>query len=388
MRHSPVGATGAECDGLPATKVRALRAVALRVPLPSPVRFAGRAVDSRGFCAITATSASGRVGVATVPSDEPRSVAAFVNDRLAPLVLEQCPECGRRQALASETPTSIAEQRSRSGVDIALWDLDARCRGLPLFRLLGGTRTSVAGYASGGYLSAQGGDVFAGLERELSELVDEGFDAAKIKIGALEVKDDLQRVRLARRILGDDRDLMVDANAAYDLDTAITVGRALEALNVRFFEEPVDLFDRQAGRTVSSALTIPIAGGERERDLDGFRALAREAGVGVLQPNAAFVGGVTGFLEIAKLADSLGASVVPHWGQELHAHLVSATDAAGAVECFAPAGRIRMEELLYATTPALRAGAVNLSDAAGVGTTLDPDALHTYATPTEGLQDV
>ncbi|HID17124.1 TPA: mandelate racemase/muconate lactonizing enzyme family protein, partial [Candidatus Bathyarchaeota archaeon] len=110
-----------------------------------------------------------------------------------------------------------------SGVDIAIWDIVGKALDMPVYMLLGGFRTKMKAYASGGFY--QEGKGVDELIDEVSNYVKEGFKAVKIKIGRLSMKGDMERIKAVREAIGDDVDLMVDANNAYTPFTAIKVGK-------------------------------------------------------------------------------------------------------------------------------------------------------------------
>ena len=201
-----------------------------------------------------------------------------------------------------------------SGVDIALWDILGKSVGLPVSKVLTGFgRERVKCYASSIY--------FADLERmvaEAKEQVQRGHTAIKVKIGRAPeqggLRMDVAVVRAIREAVGPGVEIMVDANGAYDAATAIRVGRHLEELDIAWFEEPVPPDDLEGYRRVRQSLRIPIACGESEFGVFGFRDLIVRGGVDILQPDIARVGGFTGARKVAALADAYHLAIAPHTG--------------------------------------------------------------------------
>lgn len=154
-----------------------------------------------------------------------------------------------------------------SGVDIALWDLTGRSCGRPIWSLLHGAgRTELPCYASSVYIA----DVDTMVQQAL-ERVHEGFRAIKVKIGRSSdnagIAADLEAVSEIRRAVGNDVDLMVDANGAYDAATAIRVARGLEKESIAWLEEPVPPDDREGYARVHAMTAVPIAAGETDSSM-------------------------------------------------------------------------------------------------------------------------
>lgn len=194
-----------------------------------------------------------------------------------------------------------------SAVDIALWDLDARRNGKPLAALLGGAPGAVRAYVgSVAFLDApaQSADKARGF-------VADGFGGVKLKVGrGLAV--DRAHAEAVRDAIGPDVELMLDANAGYDVDTAIVLARALEDLDIAWLEEPIPPDDPAALAAVRRAVRIPIAAGENEFTLAQFEALAKAGAVDILQPNITRAGGVSGFVAIDRLCARHGIALAPH----------------------------------------------------------------------------
>lgn len=146
-----------------------------------------------------------------------------------------------------------------SPIDIALWDMKAKRAGLPLAKLLGAHRDSVQCYnTSGGFLHTP-------LDQVLKNVVisrENGIGGIKIKVGQPNTAEDIRRLIAVRQALGDDFPLMVDANQQWDRETAIRMGRKMEAFNLIWIEEPLDAYDVEGHAALATALDTPIATGE------------------------------------------------------------------------------------------------------------------------------
>jgi len=199
-----------------------------------------------------------------------------------------------------------------SGINVAALDAMGKTLGLPVHDLLGGRSAErIPCYATTGYITRDG---MAGLERQLAAVDVARFSGVKIKIG-LSPKSDVERVRLARRMLGDTITLMVDVNANYTADIALQSARAIEPYDIHWIEEPLPASAIAGPAPLRMRSPIPIATGEGLHDLHGFKALVEAGGVDILQPAAGKCGGLSGLKEIASLARAENLRLVPAvWG--------------------------------------------------------------------------
>lgn len=202
-----------------------------------------------------------------------------------------------------------------SGIDIALWDIMGKVTGLPVCKLLGGSfRDEVQAYATGMYLTDKAIKDPTVIAQEAASYVEQGFKAIKMKVG-FGVRTDAENVESVRKAIGESVSLMVDANHAYDVATAISLGRALERYDVAWFEEPVVPEDIEGYCAVRRALDIPIAAGEAEFTRYGFRDLISRGAVDIAQPDICMSGGLSEVRRIASLAQTWHVRCVPHvWG--------------------------------------------------------------------------
>lgn len=212
--------------------------------------------------------------------------------------------------------------RAISAIDIGLWDLRAKVAGLPLYKLLGGYRDRVPTYIAGGYYEE--GKGLKELAQEMEDNVAMGARAIKMKVGALPLRDDAERVKTVRKAVGPDVKVMVDANCAYRYYEAIQFAKRIEDYDVFWFEEPIAADDYVGHRKIAAATTIPIATGENEYTRYGFRDLIAQEAVAVLNADAKVLGGVTEFMKVVALAQAHDLDIAPHGSQDIHVHLVAA----------------------------------------------------------------
>jgi L-alanine-DL-glutamate epimerase-like enolase superfamily enzyme len=270
-----------------------------------------------------------------------------------------------------------------AGVDIALWDLKAQAAGLPLYKLLGGLRSSVPTYASGGYYGPEGEAWIDGLVQEMSGYAALGYTAVKMKVGGLSLEEDVARVRAVREALPGVR-IMLDANSAYDVPAAIEAAGAFAPLEIYWLEEPTAWFDPVFGLArVGAATTIPLASGEREPHRFGCRDLVDHTPIRFLQFDCTRAGGVTEWLRVAAYASAHGVLMAPHHDPQIHGHLLAAVPNGHIQEVFPNPVRDPLWSRLFTEQPQVLNGELVLGDRPGLGLTLDRDVLEHYSTKVE-----
>ena len=209
--------------------------------------------------------------------------------------------------------------RALSAVDVALWDLKAKHLGLALVDLIGGVRTAVPIYGSGGFTSYDDQTLAA----QLAGWAEAGIPRVKMKVGR-EPGRDIHRVRVARKAIGEACELFVDANGAYSAKEALALAAEFsDCCGVTWFEEPVSSDDRRGLKRIRlrAPAGMDIAAGEYGATLDDFRRLLAGEAVDCLQADATRCGGITGFMKVAALAEAFHTPLSAHCAPELHAHV-------------------------------------------------------------------
>jgi L-alanine-DL-glutamate epimerase-like enolase superfamily enzyme len=214
-----------------------------------------------------------------------------------------------------------------SAVDIALWDILGKSAKQPVYRLLGGrTKPRIPVYASRLY-SVELNELAA----EAKKYKDEGYKAMKLRFGwgptdgAEGMQHNVNLVRTVREAVGDGIDVMADAYMGWTLDYAKRMLPLLEPYHLRWLEEPVIPDDIHGYAELKSFRIMPIAGGEHEFTLYGFRELLEARAVDYIQFDTNRVGGLTQARKIAALAEAHSVPVIPHAGQMHNFHLVMAS---------------------------------------------------------------
>jgi L-alanine-DL-glutamate epimerase-like enolase superfamily enzyme len=264
--------------------------------------------------------------------------------------------------------------RIAAAVDIAVWDIIGKAARLPLYRLLGGYRDEVPYYVTCAYY--QDGKGLPELREEMRRLLAQGHTRFKTKVGGLSLAEDIERLEVVREEIGFDRDMMVDVNRAWDLETATEAVRLLEPLKPRWLEEPLHWNDDRHETTLLAQRThIPISGGESEMTAAGCRAFIDERAIRILQFDVTMMGGFTEGRKLAALCELNHVSVAPHHDAFIHAHIVAGSPAGLIVESFPDPSRDPLQAELFENPPVTRDGMMKLNEDAGLGLRLSQAAL-------------
>jgi L-alanine-DL-glutamate epimerase-like enolase superfamily enzyme len=271
-----------------------------------------------------------------------------------------------------------------SAVDIALWDLLGKSAKQPVYRLLGGrTKPRIPVYASRLYATESNE-----LGKEAKHYKDEGFQAMKLRFGwgPVDGAEGMQRnvdlVRTVREAVGNDIDVMADAYMGWTLDYAKRMLPLLEPFHLRWLEEPVIPDDIHGYAELKSCGRIPIAGGEHEFTLSGFRDLLQARAVDYIQFDTNRVGGITQARKIAALAEAHAIPVIPHAGQMHNYHVVMSSLNSPMAEYFPVVDVEVGNELfwyLFAGEPKAKDGYIDLADdVPGFGLAIDEAKLQDF----------
>jgi mandelate racemase len=209
-----------------------------------------------------------------------------------------------------------------AGIDMAAWDALAQSLGQPLVRVLGGTPKSIPAYNSNGLGIME----IAPLAREAEELVKEGFRAVKLRLGRPEAQHDLEALRAVKRAIGPDVTLMVDFNQALTVAEAIRRGRMIDDEGgVLWMEEPVRADDFAGNARVAREVATPIQIGENFMGPEQMAQALAAGACDYAMPDAQRIGGVTGWMRAAALAQGAGMEMSSHLFPEVSAHLLAVT---------------------------------------------------------------
>lgn len=363
----------------------------LRVPVRYPLH------DKDGYAPVvllTLTTDDGQIGTAASTHPQPEALSAFCRYTLAPEVLGMDPRRPmqlRSKLLVRTSQRSVQGVWSRAAslLDVACWDLKGKDAGEPIWRLLGGARDVVQTYVTFGLASYS--------EEELCEagrqLVAAGHQGLKMVVGAgssasgddlfglptdRDVERDARRVLALREAIGPDVRLMIDANKNFTLPQALRLTHLVEDADLHWFEDPVLMADARLMGELRSRTRIPIAaGGLGTGDVVYMREYIEHRSVDVIQPNVRDIGGYSGGLATAHLAEAYNIAVgmggsEPH----LNLHLYGAIALDGPVEFHIQGWEFAKK--LYNGLPEPVDGAVRLTEEPGLGLELRDDAVAQY----------
>jgi mandelate racemase len=355
--------------------IRALHVRAVDVPMRRPLKTGGGEVGTAAMVLIDLLTEEGITGNSYLfcPTPVVLEPAAKLLSNLAPLIEGDpiAPVAIERKLqrtfrlLGPQGLTAMAT----AGIDMAAWDALAKACEVPLVRLLGGEPRKVPSYNSCGL-------GMIGPERaadEAQELVAPGFEAIKVRLGYPEPKTDLEVVRAVRGSVGEEVLLMSDYNQSLSVAEASRRAAALEDEGLYWIEEPIRADDYSGHAQVRRGTKTPIQLGE---NWWGPHDAAKSIGAGAsdyAMPDAMKIGGVTGWLMAAALAESAGLPLSSHLFPEISAHLLAVAPASHWLEYVDWANPILEEPLR------VEDGHASVPSAPGIGLSWDEEAVRRYS---------
>ncbi len=269
--------------------------------------------------------------------------------------------------------------RISAATDLAMWDIMGKAAGLPLFRLFGGHRTEVPAYVTCAYY--RDGKDLGELREEMEMLKSQGHLGFKAKVGGVSLGEDIKRMEVIRDVIGYEKDLMIDVNRAWSLDTAIEGAAALVDIKPRWLEEPLRWNDdRRQLKLLAQRTNIPLSAGESELTSAGCRSLLEEQAIRILQFDCTMMGGFTEGRKLTALAELNDVQVAPHHDCFVHAHIVASSPAGCIVESFTDPERDPLQAELFKDPPRIADGKLYLKEDPGLGLEVREDSLERYGT--------
>lgn len=261
-----------------------------------------------------------------------------------------------------------------SALDVACWDALSQAAGSPLAHYLGGVTKTVPVYNSNG-LGLSAGKVDAGrIADEANELLADRFDAIKMRLGRSDPDEDLEAIRAVRASTPSATLLMADYNQALSVEEALERGKVLDAEDLYWIEEPIAHDDFAGGAVLTATLRTPIQTGENLWGPNALATAIATAAMDYVMVDLMRIGGVSGWLRAAALAQEADLPLSSHLYPEVSAHLLAATPTSHWLEY------VDWAEPFIAEPISMSRGRAAVPEAPGIGVSWDEDAVTRYAT--------
>jgi len=319
------------------------------------------------------------------PGRSPGAIVSLIHNTIAPMLIgmkaTDCVGAWQRvhRMQLSSHGLGAGASLAISGIDMALWDIRGKAANMPLYELLGGSKRRIPAYAGGIALGYQPKE---SLVDEAQEYIARGYKALKLRIGDT-VKADIDRVRHVRQALGEDIDILTDANTAYTMADVRRVLPVLADIQAGWLEEPFACNDFASYREAAKITPlVPLAAGENHFTRFEFGQMLDAGAVQVWQPDLSKCGGITEAVRIAGMASTYRIPINAHSSATglNHAatiHFLAATENAGYFEaCVSKFNPFR--DMFGATFEIGADGCVEPSDAPGLGIEVDESIFEKY----------
>ncbi len=360
---------------VPALTIRALRSVAVEVPMRHVLGTSQAAIRAAPLLLIDLETEEGVTGRSYLFCYVPAAAGA-----IATLLGEVERQVKGERVVPTDLWARLAKRftligvqgvvrMAMAGFDVACWDAVAIAAGLPLATMLGAGPRAVRAYNSNGLgLMAPGA-----LADEAQQLVEEGgFTAVKLRLGYPSLEEDLAAVVAVRKRLGDHVCVMTDYNQALSVSEALRRGRALDSHGVYWIEEPIRHDDYRGCARIAATLTTPVQIGENFSSSFAMDAALDAHACDYVMPDLERIGGVTGWQRAAGIAAGRGIEMSSHLFPEVSAHLLAATPTAHWLEYVDWAAPILEQPLEIVNGCAL------IPDRPGNGMAWNADAVERY----------
>ena len=309
-------------------KLRGIRVRAVAAPMKRPLHTSIAAVTEAPLVLLDLETDGGVTGRSYLFAFGKHNLAPIIKlveamaqmvqgDAVAPLDIER--KLRRKYALLGVHNIVLI---AMAGIDMAAWDALAKALGQPLVRVLGAAPRPIPAYNSKGL----GIQPRAALEKEAVELVAEGFSAVKLRLGRPDAREDRDVLEAVRKRIGPDVRLMVDFNQGLTIAEALARGRMIDAEGgVDWIEEPIRADDFAGCARLARELATPIQIGENFMGPEQMAQALEARACDYVMPDAQRIGGVTGWMRAAALAQGAGLEMSSHLFPEVSAHLLAAT---------------------------------------------------------------
>jgi len=305
--------------------IKSVNITPVSVPLARPMRTASGTLPGASLCLFDLETDTGITGSSYIFTYTPKILTAMtsLHDQLKSLFVAGPLDPGAGFDLFTKTFRLLGIQGLLgmyfSGLEMAMWDALGKLHGQSVCRLLGGTEAPIQAYDSYGFIDPKSD---LGL---LDASLRLGFKAIKIKLGVGDFEDDLASVLAVRRVIGPDIHLMVDYNQSLRVDQAIAYAERLAESDIYWLEEPVPAEDLAGHARVRAKSPIKVQTGENWWYPAGAENAINAGASDYVMPDMMKIGGFTGWMAAAKLAETAGLPISSHAFVEVSAHALAAT---------------------------------------------------------------
>jgi mandelate racemase len=357
-------------------RIRDIRVRAVNAPLKRPLQTSIAAVTTAPLLLIDLQTDGGIVGrsyLLAVGQPSMPALAKLVEamaqmvkgDAVVPFDIEK--KLRHRHALLGVHNMVLF---AMSGIDMAAWDALGQALGQPLARLLGSAPRPIPAYNSTGL----GIQEMPKLVKEATELVEEGFNAIKLRLGRPDARDDIAALRAVKKEIGPDVLLMTDFNQGLTVAEALKRGHMIdEEGGVYWIEEPIRADDFQGCNQIRNEIRTPIQIGENFMGPEQMAQALAAGACDYCMPDAQRIGGVTGWMRAAALAQGAGMEMSSHLFAEVSCHLLAATPTGHWLEYMNWADAVLQEPVKISK------GFASLSERPGIGMQWNEDAVKRFA---------
>jgi L-alanine-DL-glutamate epimerase-like enolase superfamily enzyme len=356
-------------------KIKDIRASVLRFPVTAPL--IERPIDTYEIVFCEVETDEGHLGYGLTGRFFPRAVVSALHHDFLPLVRDMDPfhlEAIHHKAWWALNPRSMTGVFSSalSCLDIALWDIQGKAKGQSIAELLGGFRDHAPSYITFGFPEYDRDQLVEAARR----LLEQGHRRLKMVVGVNPRgwQEDAARVRRLRDAVGDDVELMIDANYRFPPVEARLLCRAIEDCRLTWFEEPLHQNDARQLADLRRHTSIPIAAGQMEGHRWRLRELIERQAVDIVQPNCVFNGGYTETRKVAHMAQAFNLPIANGGGwPRFNMHTMAGLMNGWRVEFHL--GMAQVEDRIFKDPPWPENNIVKIPRAPGLGLELNREAV-------------
>ena len=356
-----------------------------KIPNEKRMAYAGGSITGRLTTLVQVETNNRLLGFGSAYS-HPELLRIVIEGHLRPLLLGEDP---RDVESLWEIMYQATRWYGRKGVaisaigalDTAFWDLRGKDLGKPVYELLGGSRNKIPAYAS----ALVWNDSLDSLFEEAGGYVDKGFRRVKMRLGKNE-EYDIAALKTVRKAVGPKIDIIVDASMRYSLKVAEQLGKSFKEHNVFWYEEPFEPENIDDYVQLRKSCQVPLAAGENEFGVQGFREMLRAGALDIVQPDSCRAGGITECYRIGQLANQHNCQTATHtWSDAValtaNMHVISALPNGLTVEVDRT-GNPFIDNLLIEPFT-IKDGLISLPPSPGLGITINESVVRQLTLPSE-----